>query len=648
MKYKRRRNTILFLLFILLPFFTCQIRALAIEDNKIIDILSNNPDLFKENGIVASAFRYLGWGTTKGLAALADVCAELYDTCFGFVDFTNYKPVRDFINEWKPVFIALVCLSLLLIGILLCVGWEKKPKFAINLLIAVVVVSSSTYAINTLNSFISKEVREGILNGQSSSVVYDTIGTNVHDLKWLNKTVGLANLNKKDKGKKNADKVYSSFSENQFENMDIQELLNPEDFEGDAQEILDKGLLSESDGNNKITYSLEEIYDGVAWTDLLNEYYYRYTVDYGVMWLELLSLIIVYLFMSYKVIRILYEIAIHRLLAYLYSTNLNNNQKILKILDSLKDSYILLLMTTVMIKFYLLATKFISAWDISGLAKGLVLLFLAFAAIDGPNLIQKLTGADIGASDGMGKMMSLFYGGRMAAGAVGAAAGAVKSGFGAAKNGFSKAKEMFGKNGSAGSMAQDLAETGTDVAGTDTLNQNTNNTNEKESGNNETNHNNQNNNQNNHADIMENAEKDMGEDKNTGDSTSSNPAEEGQTNLSHQSSEHDESPISTMPSEQSNKNNGYQMEQIGHNQSRNDVLNGIGSNTGKGIDEKESARMMRQMDQDISSGTSKGATTSDSVAGNAPIQAGGHMFERTSINGNDETKESRKNKDIFK
>ena len=417
MKYglKTREKIVLFLSLLICPLFTCQIRALALEDDQVIKILSSNPGLFHENGIVASAFRFIGWGITKGIAALADVCAGLYDTCFGFIDFTKYKPVKTFINQWKPVFIGLVCLSILLIGILLCIGWEKKPKIVINLLIAVTVVSSSTYVINTMNKFISKEVRSEILGGQSSAVVYSTIGNNIHDIKWLEKTVGLANLNKKTKGKKNADKVYDTFSKSQFKNLDIQEILDPEDFEGDAGDILKNGLQSESDDKNKITYSLDELYDGVAWTDLLNEFYYRYTVDYGVMWMELISLIIIYLFMSYKVIRILYEIVIHQLLAYLYSANFNNNQKILKILDSLKDSYILLLFTTVIIKFYLLATKFISGWNVSGIAKGIILLFLAFAVIDGPNLIQKLTGADIGASDGMGKMMSLFYGGRMAA-----------------------------------------------------------------------------------------------------------------------------------------------------------------------------------------------------------------------------------------
>ena len=662
MKYglKTREKIVLFLSLLICPLFTCQIRALALEDDQVIKILSSNPGLFHENGIVASAFRFIGWGITKGIAALADVCAGLYDTCFGFIDFTKYEPVKKFINQWKPVFIGLVCLSILLIGILLCIGWEKKPKIVINLLIAVTVVSSSTYVINGMNKFISKEVRSEILGEQSSAVVYSTIGNNIHDLKWLNKTVGLANLNKKTKGKKNADKVYDTFSKSQFKNLDIQEILDPDDFEGDAEDILKNGLQSESDDKNKITYSLDELYDGVAWTDLLNEFYYRYTVDYGVMWMELISLIIIYLFMSYKVIRILYEIVIHRLLAYLYSANLNNNQKILKILDSLKDSYILLLFTTVIIKFYLLATKFISGWNVSGIAKGIILLFLAFAVIDGPNLIQKLTGADIGASDGMGKMMSLFYGGRMAASTVGAAAGAVKSGVGAVKSGASRAfskpnaKEAFSGNPAMDEQAQDMVDAGAATASADNaLNQHNNQSNDNNMDNKSTNHNNQNNNatnnQNNQADVLESAEKDAGKDRNA--ENSSHPAmEDGnkQKETMESSGAGGQPSNPAMSSEQEKKNGGYQkMDEIGHNRTRNDALNGVDSkeSTGRGFDS------MKQMEKDLSGGSRPGMSIdSMNASANQPIDAGGHMFDRvsgsdTSIKNNEPKKPG--SKDIF-
>lgn len=124
--------------------------------------------------------------------------------------------------------------------------------------------------------------------------------------------------------------VYEKFTQKQFNNLDINEVVEPDDVGDGAKDIVSNQLVSLVDKNSKTTYDYTEIYDGVAWTDLLNEYYYRYTVDWGVLWLELLSMIIVYLFMSYKVIRIGYEIAIQRIMAYLYASNLNNNQKYLR------------------------------------------------------------------------------------------------------------------------------------------------------------------------------------------------------------------------------------------------------------------------------------------------------------------------------
>ena len=67
----KKKKIIFFLLLLVFPMFTCQIQSLALEDSQVIKILSSNPGLFHENGIVASAFRFIGWGITKGIAALA-------------------------------------------------------------------------------------------------------------------------------------------------------------------------------------------------------------------------------------------------------------------------------------------------------------------------------------------------------------------------------------------------------------------------------------------------------------------------------------------------------------------------------------------------------------------------------------------------
>lgn len=439
------------------------------SDSDVAKILVKCSSVFEQNSLVSSIFRFLGWLIMKLLAKLSSACESLYNTCFKFVDFTSYSQVEQYIDKFQVVWIALVCLSILFLGIILIFWQDKKPKFIVNLLIAVLVVSSSGYIIDKMNGFLSTSVRNELMGGSGSVATYSVIGSNVRDLVYMDAKVGIANLyDKNGDGIRNYKGTYQGITKKQFELMKINETLDPADYSGDLKNVLKVRPVYVSASQieaarqtagrysffvdasvHKVgdeSYVLEDVYDGVAWTNLLNEHYYRYTVDWLPAYLELLSLIIVYLFMSYKVIRSLYEIAVNRLLAYLYSANFSGGKKILKILDSIKDTYIVLILTMVCIKFYLIATGFISTMNMNGISKGLILLFLAFAVLDGPNMVQKLTGIDAGMSDGMGKMMGMFYGSQMAGSVARTAAGMAKGAGGLLMKPFSDGS-FFGGNG---------------------------------------------------------------------------------------------------------------------------------------------------------------------------------------------------------
>ena len=452
-----RKNTYLRLLWLpmALPLIqrlttvTASAQGKDMSDLDVAGILVKCNSVFEQNSIASYIFRHLGWGIMKLLAKLSSACESLYNASFKFVDFTSYSKVEQYIDQFQVVWIALVCLSILFLGLILIFWQDKKPKFIVNVLIAVLVVSSSGFLIDKMNGFLSSSVRSELMGGSNAAMTYSVIGNNVRDLVYMDAEVGIANLNDKNgDGIRNYKGTYKELSKKEFELMKINETLDPADYSGDMKKVLKVRPVYVSEKqidaarqipgkyeyfvDNLIqkvgdeSYMLEDVYDGVAWTNLLNEFYYRYTVDWLPAYLELLSLIIVYLFMSYKVIRSLYEIAVNRLLAYLYSANLSGGKKILKILDSIKDTYIVLILTIVCIKFYQLATGFISTIDMNGISKGLILLFLAFAVLDGPNMVQKLTGIDAGMSDGMGKMMTMFYGSQMAGSVARTAAGIAK------------------------------------------------------------------------------------------------------------------------------------------------------------------------------------------------------------------------------
>lgn len=398
----KKRKYLSGLVLLQLLLFMATSTVMAVDTEEVITVLKKNRDIFHTSTIPGGIFRYIGWSVMKGLVWVAEQCAKLFDESFKFIDFTRYEPVEKFLTSWKPVVFALISLSILFLGLIMIFWQEKKPKLMMNICLAVLIMTSSGYLIDQLNGFVTDDIRSAILNDGdtstgSSGLVYDMVGNSIYDLIYIDDKLdgGLMKMTKNNR------KLYDDFTKEDLELMSINEVLKPNDVKAESKDLV----------SNRIYYKkgnleLKEIYNGVAWTDLLNEYYYRYDVEWFTVIVGLVSLIIVYVCLAYKVVRILYEVVVQRLLAALYSANLSSGQKTLKILDSIKDSYITLILVMVCLKIYLLAFKMVGETQFAAFSKVMLLFFLALAVADGPNIIQKLTGVDAGLSSGMGKIIA--------------------------------------------------------------------------------------------------------------------------------------------------------------------------------------------------------------------------------------------------
>lgn len=405
----KKRKYLSGLVLLQLLLFMATSTVMAVDTEEVITVLKKNRDIFHTSTIPGGIFRYIGWSVMKGLVWVAEQCAKLFDESFKFIDFTRYEPVEKFLTSWKPVVFALISLSILFLGLIMIFWQEKKPKLMMNICLAVLIMTSSGYLIDQLNGFVTDDIRSAILNDGdtstgSSGLVYDMVGNSIYDLIYIDDKLdgGLMKMTKNNR------KLYDDFTKEDLELMSINEVLKPDDVKAESKDLV----------SNRIYYKkgnleLKEIYNGVAWTDLLNEYYYRYDVEWFTVIVGLVSLIIVYVCLAYKVVRILYEVVVQRLLAALYSANLSSGQKTLKILDSIKDSYITLILVMVCLKIYLLAFKMVGETQFAAFSKVMLLFFLALAVADGPNIIQKLTGVDAGLSSGMGKIIAGIQATRM-------------------------------------------------------------------------------------------------------------------------------------------------------------------------------------------------------------------------------------------
>ena len=396
----------------------CTGRIFCMSNGSVANFLEKNSEIFVNNSVFAGAIRYMGWEVTRLLVWVSDSCSSLYDIAFGFVDFTSWSKVNQLTSSFKPLFIALMAASVFALGIILILNHEKKPRILIGICIAVLCVTCSTNVFQQLNQ-ITADLKMGIENvsrdadDSRHSEVYSIIDNNMVDLVVLSRKFGgLQKLNYSAGGSR-AKYVNPGINEDNFAFIDYNETLNPRSdqytWNDSETDILSKKLYVKGSS----VRAVRDIYNGFGFNstddaDLCNEFYYRYHFSFVLAWMQLVSLIVIYLAMSYKCVRIAYELVIARLLAYLYSANLSAGEKIGKVLIFIRDSYILLLVTTLCIRVYGIFCIFIQGKVDSGFAQGVLILFAAFCVIDGPNLVEKLIGMDAGLTSSTARFMAAY------------------------------------------------------------------------------------------------------------------------------------------------------------------------------------------------------------------------------------------------
>ena len=378
------------------------------SEYELIDFYIRNAEILIPNEMMAGMLRTCGWFLImKLMVPLAGACEGLYDASFGLVDFTSWEAVDTYIKAYLPVFTAVMVISLFALGIILLANPEKRTKtFLMNLCIAVLCVTSSTLVFQQMNMAV-KDLKEGIdsipvLESENDGA-YDTVAAGMMDWYQLDQNYGLGNVDYENKQSIS----YGSFNRQQLSLLSINEVLDYENEayqwrDADAKDILSHRLILK-DGE----YGIEELSRGLLGSGIGNSLYYRYTFDFLSIMLQLGSLLVLYLCLSYKCVRLVFELVFGRLLATLYAAELSGGQRIYKILTFLRDTYITLLLTAVCVKIYELGSAYITRYVDGGLMSSFLLLFLTFSVIDGPNLAEKLLGMDVGLTHAFGKMMSM-------------------------------------------------------------------------------------------------------------------------------------------------------------------------------------------------------------------------------------------------
>lgn len=389
----------------------------APDDSQIIDVLSKNRDFFVQNDIIKSAFRYLEWLLVSLLQFICNQAEKVYLYSYKLLSFGTGTEVEAFVASLSPIYKTLLILSITAVGLMTMFLSIKLPDVFKNIALSVGIITCMFYVMSQLNlALYNPDTEEGLVTwalGGQGSITNDIVRTNVYDLYYIDGLLksdepngGLAGFTQDSL----EDYHYEQLSDEDMKKIDIAEVIDFEDehLSPQAKKLLSKKLLWFN--GTEPEYALVDVSEGFSMFGLHNfgnSFYYRYKVNFFDIVITLLAFTIVYFAVSYRVVQVIWQMVISRILAVLYSADITGRRKTMLLVNCIKDGYIVLFIAAITIRMFSLFQAYISqTFEDNSVVNVIILILLAFAVAKG-GVEEKVTGYSLGAAGGFG----LLYGG---------------------------------------------------------------------------------------------------------------------------------------------------------------------------------------------------------------------------------------------
>ncbi|MDU4843967.1 MAG: hypothetical protein E6X49_22895 [Leclercia adecarboxylata] len=389
------------------------------SDSEIIELLSNT-DMFELNSPMSHVLRWVGWGLIKMLAFLANGVESVVNNIYSLNGFFSSKHINKLVNDFLPLIWVILAISIAFLGLKIIFDRDfKMNKLVKNIAISVSVVMLLPMGMTHLEKITSKSI-EGVKSEYKLSA-NKIIKDNLYDLYYLDSK----DFESKEKNNISVKNITNA-TINICEEVDTSDLKN--------KDVFKYKLVTDAKGKN-VKRELDSSFFG-----LFSENYYRFKFNFWGIFISLGCTAITLLATSFRISRIIFELGFVKFFGIMYSfADISNGQRIKEIIRCIVSNFVVLFLTSVLLKMYLL----FSTWSIEqskGITQSVLLIGASVAVIDGPNIIERVLGIDAGVKSGWSVVTAGYVAGQ----------GLLKTANGVAK-GVGKALQGAGAIGSSGS-----------------------------------------------------------------------------------------------------------------------------------------------------------------------------------------------------
>lgn len=387
-------------------------------------------------GVFADGLRKVGWWIIGGLVSLVNGLEKVATKVYSFNDFFNSKGVNELLAAYKPLIFGILALALLFLGYAVMMGKKKdRSEIPTNILISAMVIIALPLFMTKLGDLTEAFVSYNISDQQSSAK--EIVKDNVSDLYYL------------DKNGFRIENIKNGIQVNDITNIDINEILDTDKIgDKDFRDVFKKKLYRNEKGNEKLV-DLDKGFFG-----MFKEGYYRYNANFMIIIVSLGITGVTLLCIALKVAGIIFELGFKKIFATLLAmADISDGRKLKAIVMDIVSSFTILMVTSVILKLYVIFVAFLgNKFESYSIINLVILAGVSWKVIDAPDIVERILGIDAGVKSNWASVIAGYEGAKGVGRALMGTGRLAKKGVNAAKNSLisSDKKESNTQNDSGG------------------------------------------------------------------------------------------------------------------------------------------------------------------------------------------------------
>lgn len=391
-----------------------------------VDVLQDLSDLLVTDNVFKDLLRELGWAIVMFLKKLLDIIDTVVHNTYKVINFVSSSIVENNIGVLSGIMVAMLAISIAILGYKLIFKRDNKSNAFTGALLVIVVVMALPIIFSQGVKIVSSMTKgASISTSTGGGMLSDTIiKANVHDLM---KYAEYDNFKLP-----SSETTYNDIPTSIIKHIDMSEVLKNSQMPNSKN----KGVVNREldfDKNGKI---IDKDFNGNIISG--RDGYYRYYVNWFTIIAHFIIVGITLLLMGVKTIKIVFNLALDRIVGtILIFTDIEEGKRAKELLTHIMATFAVLMVSVFSMNLYSEFTGWIQAQKLGDgwvgvITNIVVLLGTSIALLEGPTIIQKMLGTQV--DSGLARTSAGLYGmSKIGKGIVGAGEMAGKAAVGTGK-----------------------------------------------------------------------------------------------------------------------------------------------------------------------------------------------------------------------